>query len=192
MAVGPDPPPSSISGVLAAAVLDPSLPDAIARQRYHSTGRRGLHVTPGGSKVRRAPCPAPERPLAVSFPQRKFREHRNARKGTSLPFLLWLALRDDRCQDSIHGLCVWYSSRRRWDSGHAGPRSLTTRPTTTHPTCVCVFKAPRTYMVRVYASTPGAAERPRRLSPGLASAATMVQLVVTRETTRPPPTISQH
>ena len=26
-------------------------------------------------------------------------------------------------------MCVWYSSRRRWDSGHAGPRSLT---------CVCV------------------------------------------------------
>ena len=41
------------------------------------------------------------------------------------------------------GVC--YSSRQRWDSGHAGPRSLTTRPTT-HTTieCVCVFKAPRT------------------------------------------------
>ena len=30
-------------------------------------------------------------------------------------------------------VCVWYSSRRRWDSGHTGPRSLTTRPTTTRP-----------------------------------------------------------
>ena len=39
--------------------------------------------------------------------------------------------------------CVWYSSRRRWDSGHAGPRSLTTRPTTTRPYImnVCVIKA---------------------------------------------------
>ena len=31
-------------------------------------------------------------------------------------------------------MCMWYSSRRGWESGHAGPRSLTTRPTT----CVCV------------------------------------------------------
>ena len=27
--------------------------------------------------------------------------------------------------DSGHAGRVWYSSRRRWDSGHAGPRSLT-------------------------------------------------------------------
>ena len=33
----------------------------------------------------------------------------------------------------VGSMCVCYSSRRRWDSGHAGPRSLTTRPTTTRP-----------------------------------------------------------
>ena len=35
---------------------------------------------------------------------------------------------------------VWYSSRRRWDSGHAKPPSLTTRPKTTrHEHTLCVF-----------------------------------------------------
>ena len=52
------------------------------------------------------------------------------------------------CRKSLLlGVCVWYSSRRRWDSGHAGPRSLTR-------VCVLKLRGPE-------APVPSALVRPR-------------------------------